>query len=209
MRTGTIDIGRTPGLAPSPWRSLALVVTNAFSPPVLLAAGAALVAASHGPAALPAVGAYLLAAVGAPLLLLGWLLRRGVVSDPDIVRREQRLIPMGAAVAGLALGWELTGALDAPQALKVLAGAQFGLGLLLLAVTVALQWKISVHTAQAALTAALLTPAVEGDGILIGLVGITATTRLLLGRHTLAQTLAGAAAGLGVGLAFLRLVQGS
>lgn len=207
MRTGTIDIGRTPGLAPSPWRSLALVVTNAFSPPVLLAAGVGVVAAPGGAAALPAAAAYLLATVGAPLLLLGWLLRRGVVSDPDIVKREQRLIPMGAAAAGLALGWELTGALDAPQALKVLAGAQFGLGLLLLAVT--LQWKISVHTAQAALTAALLAPAVERDGILIGLVGITAVTRLLLGRHTLAQTLAGAAAGLGVGLAFLRLVQGS
>lgn len=206
MDTGTLDIRRTTGAAPSPWRPVALGLTNLLSPPVLIVAGAGLLAAPHGSGAMPATLAYLAAAVIAPLGVLAWLLRRGAVSDPDIVQREQRLIPMIVAVAGLAVGWELTGSLDAPGPLKVMAAAQFCLGLLLLAVT--LQWKISVHTAQAAVSAVLLS-GVAADGWLLGaLVALTAVTRLALRRHTPAQTVAGAAAGLAVGFFFLRSVQG-
>lgn len=177
-------------------RRAGLVLTNVLSPPVLSAATAAALALPAGTAARPALATYLLCSVAAPLGVLAWLVRRGTVADMDVVRREQRALPMAVMLAGLVLGWQLAVALGAPPALRVMAGAQCVLGLVLLTVTTF--WKISVHGAQAAAAAVLLSTMIPTSWPLAALVVLVAATRILLRRHTPAQTVAGVAAGLAV-----------
>jgi membrane-associated phospholipid phosphatase len=148
---------------------------------------------------------YAFLAILLPVFYLVWLVRGGKVTDLDVQLREQRIRPMVVTVscAGLAWGVLLLG--GAPLQMVVLAGALCVQMAIVFAIT--LYWKISVHCAAAA-GAATVTWFLLGTlfPLLIG-VPLVAWSRVRLGRHTLAQTIAGTFLGLSIFLIGFSLVQ--
>ena len=123
-----------------------------------------------------------------------WLIKRGLVSDLDVQRREERRRPLSFTLAGMlitVLGLWLTAA---PALLLAVGAAQLIQTAVALAIT--LRWKISMHGAASAACAALLV-------FLLGLqaapvlaaVPLVAWAHVHLQRHTPLQTIAGAALG--------------
>ena len=183
-------------------RSLtALAVSQIGSPPVL-AMAAMLVLATRFPGDGPwfAAGAYILIAIVAPVAFLVRELRHGRIGDIELPRRRDRARPMivGQILSGVAA--LLLSATGAPTEMVALAGALWVLGVLILMVTVF--WKISVHCAAASAAATLAW--ILSGAALLPAVGALAVvwSRVRLGRHTIAQTIAGSLLGFGV----LRLV---
>ncbi|MDE6300547.1 MAG: hypothetical protein K2M19_02395 [Muribaculaceae bacterium] len=138
-----------------------------------------------------------------PLLVIALLKHFKMVDDNAISRRSQRPVPMLVAVVCYAAAGFIVGMLGAPLWLRMFFG---GAALAtLLAMFITLRWKISAHTtALGGLTGMMLRMAVMGIAdvnvmilLTVGLLltGLIATTRLLLGRHTLAQTVCGALLG--------------
>jgi membrane-associated phospholipid phosphatase len=139
-------------------------------------------------------GAYVVLAILLPVSYLVWLVRRGRVTDLDVQLREQRIRPMVVAVAGAGLAWGVLLLGGAPSQMVVLTGALCVQTVVVVAIT--LYWKISVHCTAAAGAATVIwfllgTP----FPLLIG-VPLIAWSRVRLGRHTLAQTIAGTLLGL-------------
>jgi membrane-associated phospholipid phosphatase len=141
-------------------------------------------------------GIYVLLAVVAPLLYLSWLVRRGVVTDFDVQVREQRVVPLAITLVCGQLAVLLLLFGDAPSILTTVAVALWFQTAVLFGVT--LRWKISVHTATAAAVAILAWSA--GGTPLPLLIGVplVSWSRVRLGRHTVAQTVAGALLGCAV-----------
>jgi len=115
-------------------------------------------------------------------------------TDRHLRLRRQRPAPFLAAIASVLAGLALLLALDAPRQLVALVVAMLtGLATTLV---VTLWWKLSVHTAAAAGTVAILALTF---GLTLTLtfpaVALVAWARVRLGDHTPAQTLAGAALG--------------
>jgi membrane-associated phospholipid phosphatase len=126
-----------------------------------------------------------------------WQVRRGVWSDIDVSRREQRpkmyLLAIGLTALGLAYV-ELTGR-PAPMVRGNLATlAVLTLGLVLNQTTN----KVSMHAAFDVFAAAILATAYPGAGLGFLVVAcLVAASRVVLGRHTAKE----AALGLVVGVA--------
>jgi len=115
-------------------------------------------------------------------------------TDRHLRARQQRPTPFLAAIASVLAGLALLLTLDAPQQLVALVVAILtGLATTLV---VTLWWKLSVHTAAAAGTVAILT-LTFGPALILAIptVALVAWARVRLGDHTPAQTLAGAALG--------------
>jgi membrane-associated phospholipid phosphatase len=186
---------------------LAYAVSQIGSPPVLASAAMGLTASVlSGPQAWMWAGVYVLLAILLPVCYLVWLVRGGKVADLDVQLREQRIRPMVVAVAGAGLAWVALLVGGAPSQMVVLAGALCVQTVIVFAIT--LYWKISVHCTAAAGAATVIwfllgTP----FPLLIG-VPLIAWSRVRLGRHTLAQTVAGTLLGLTIFLIGLSLVQG-
>lgn len=130
-----------------------------------------------------------------PYAALALLLRSGRVSDRQIVRREQRLVPGLAALACLVAGLVALWLLGAPRDLLVLMVANVAGLVTLLAIS--RWWKISLHTAVGSGAATIV-------GVLAGwpwglalapLVAVVGWARWRAGRHTVPQVVAGAAVG--------------
>ncbi|MGQ9905060.1 MAG: hypothetical protein ACUVRU_12225 [Anaerolineae bacterium] len=167
----------------------------ALSPPVVGAAGLLATAISIGT---PAAWAWLLAdivlAIVLPLLFVVWLVRKGHISDIDLRQREQRAWPYRVAIACALIATGLSALLNAPRVLAVMVGALAAQTLILWAITT--RWKISLH-------AAAIAGGVVVAGHLAGpiwlasaaLVPVVCWARVTLGRHSLAQTIAGALVG--------------
>jgi membrane-associated phospholipid phosphatase len=181
---------------PQRWAdSLASLVSAVLSPPVLAAAMIAVAAtASRLAAAWPWAGLGLALSVVAPIGYLLWLYQRGLVSDLDVQRREERPRPLVFTLAALALSATLFWLSPAPPLLRGLAAAHFAQTTLVLAIT--LRWKISMHGAASAACGALLLY-VAGPHAALALLAVplVAWSRIRLHRHTPAQTLAGAVLG--------------
>jgi membrane-associated phospholipid phosphatase len=110
------------------------------------------------------------------------------------LRTRQRPVPLLAGIASVVAGLIVLVALNAPRELVSLVVAMLtGLAATLV---VTLWWKLSVHTAAASGTVAILAltfgPALT---LAVPTVALVAWSRVQLGDHTPAQTLAGAAIG--------------
>jgi membrane-associated phospholipid phosphatase len=175
---------------------LARAVTEVLAPANLAVAQLLLVGwhSIPGPAGL---GWGLLAATFCGLLPYGIVIagvRRGRWTDRHLRARQQRPVPFLAGIASALAGLAVLLALHAPRPLVALVVAMLaGLAATLL---VTLWWKLSVHTAAASGTVAILA-LVFGPALTLALpaVAVVAWSRVRLGDHTLAQILAGAALG--------------
>jgi membrane-associated phospholipid phosphatase len=175
---------------------LARAVTELLAPANLVVAQLLLVGwhSTPGPAGL---GWGLLAATFCGLLPYGIVIagvRRQRWTDRHLRTRQQRPVPLLAGIASVLAGLALLLALDAPRQLIALVVAMLtGLAATLV---VTLWWKLSVHTAAATGTVAILALAFGPTLTLtVPTVALVAWSRVRLGDHTPAQTLAGAALG--------------
>ncbi|MCB1162937.1 hypothetical protein KDL67_09660 [bacterium] len=180
-------------------RSFARAISQLGSPPVLALTMPFLAAAIDPyPRAYAFAGVLAVVAVVLPMLVLVLQWRAGHVSDLDVCRREERWRPFIASLTGAWLAWLLLVLGRAPSSLGAVAALLAITGTALFAVTVGLGWKISVHSAMAALSTMLVWKLLgAGLPVVIGL-PLVMWSRLHLRRHTPAQTLAGAALGLAV-----------
>lgn len=175
---------------------LARAVTELLAP-ANLAVGQLLLVGWHSTPGPAGLGWGLLAATFCGLLPYGIVIggvRRRRWTDRHLRTRQQRPIPLLAGIASVLAGLAALLALDAPRQLVALVVAMLtGLAATLV---VTLWWKLSVHTAAASGTVAILAltfgPALT---LTIPTVALVAWARVRLGDHTPAQTLAGAALG--------------
>jgi membrane-associated phospholipid phosphatase len=176
--------------------SLARAVTEALAP-ANLAVTQLLLVSWYSTPGLAGLGWGLLAATFCGLIPYGIVIagvHRRRWTDRHLRVRQQRSTPFLAAIASVLAGLALLLALDAPRQLVALVVAMLtGLAATLL---VTLRWKVSVHTAAASGTVAILV-LTFGSPLILALpaVALVAWSRIRLGDHTPAQTLAGAVLG--------------
>jgi membrane-associated phospholipid phosphatase len=188
-------------------RRIARLVTEVMSPVVLIVVVSLIVAVHSAGAgrglALGLVAVFFVGGFPYALVLIG--VRRGLLTDHHISRREQRprimAIALASAVAGLAvLRW-----LDAPRALFALLAAMVAGVAVALAVTSF--WKISIHAASAAGTVACLAILVSPWWLVLApLVVLTGWARVEIRDHTPVQVSVGAIVGAVVAAGVLILV---
>jgi len=188
-------------------RRIARLVTEVMSPVVLIVVVSLIVAVHSAGAgrglALGLVAVFFVGGFPYALVLIG--VRRGLLTDHHISRREQRprimAIALASAVAGLVvLRW-----LDAPRALFALLAAMVAGVAVALAVTSF--WKISIHAASAAGTVACLAILVSPWWlVLVPLVVLTGWARVEIRDHTPIQVTVGAIVGAVVAAGVLLLV---
>jgi membrane-associated phospholipid phosphatase len=193
----TVDRGRPVSIRSSAYRtSLARVVTDILAPANLAVAQLLMVSWNSAPG-LAGLGWGVLTATFCGLIPFAIVIagvhgRRW--TDRHVRVRQERLVPFLAAIASFLAGLALLVALGAPRQLIALVVAM----LTCLAVTmlVTLWWKLSLHTAAASGTVAILVLTL-GPLLILALpvVALVAWSRIRLGDHTPAQTLAGAALG--------------
>ena len=173
------------------------MISQVGSPPVLAATAMALIASTlSSPRAWRWAGAYVFLAILTPILYLFWLLHRGRVSDLDVQLREERVRPLIFTITCAGLAWLLLALGGAPLEMVAVAGGLWLQTVVIFGIT--LWWKISVHSAAAAGVATLVwSLAGTSLPLLIG-VPIIAWSRVRLRRHTVAQTIAGAALGFAI-----------
>ncbi|MFG2408712.1 hypothetical protein ACGFR8_31095 [Streptomyces brevispora] len=138
----------------------------------------------------------ILFAAAIPMAYIKFGMRTGMWADRHIgqVQRRRLLIPVIMASVATGIGGMLV--FDAPRAMLALVLAMLATLAILLVPTALWKWKISVHTAVAGGALAMLAltwgPLVW---ITYPIVAVIGWSRISLRDHTLAQTLAGAAAG--------------
>lgn len=137
---------------------------------------------------------YFLVAIPLPVLYVLWLLKSGRVTDFHLPDRRDRTGPFLISIAGAMGAALLLYYFGAPAVFLAPVLAALLQTLVLFLITLA--WQISIHTAT---TTALVTFAVlalgSGASVLAFLVPLVMWARIYLGRHTLAQTVAGACLG--------------
>ncbi|MFD6563058.1 phosphoesterase PA-phosphatase [Micromonospora profundi] len=130
-----------------------------------------------------------------PNALIWWGVRRGRLTDHHIRVREQRRTPLIYGLVSVLFGLVLMIGFDAPRPITAMVVVMFVLGL---AVTAAnLVWKLSIHAAVAAGSAAVLV--IEfGPQLLfsIPVVVLVCWSRVRLDEHTVSQVVAGSIVGL-------------
>lgn len=134
-----------------------------------------------------------------PAAYVAWLYVRGEITDMHVPVREQRTRPYLAALGAAFAAWALFAWWPAPPLHRAIALAALLQAAIFLLIT--LRWKVSLHSAAAA-NLTVVGWMVLGAGGLLLAAGIPAIAwaRVHLHRHTLAQTIAGAALGLGTTL---------
>lgn len=190
---------------PNSWDGrLAYVVSQVGSPPVLGAVAMGLIATTlSSPRAWTWAGVYVTLSILVPLAYLVWLLHNGRVTDLDVQIREQRSRPFIFTIACAGLTWLAMAVGGAPPQMIMLTGA---LGLQMVIIFgITLRWKISVHSAAAAGVGTLVWSLVGATWPLLVGVPIIAWSRVRLHRHTVAQTVAGAALGFTIFLVALSM----
>jgi membrane-associated phospholipid phosphatase len=129
-----------------------------------------------------------------PILFLLLLRRRGLVSNLDVTRREERWRPMLFTLACMGGGGVLLWLGDAPRLLAAWTATLWAQ--MALVMTITLRWKISVHSAAAASATALLWAVIGPLAMLaMPLIGLVSWSRVRLLCHTRTQTVAGALLG--------------
>jgi membrane-associated phospholipid phosphatase len=185
---------------PTPTLTAARALTEVFAPANLVVAQLFAVAVHATPTLghgllYGAVTAFFAGGLPYAILLLG--IRRGHVGDRHIRERSQRPVIMVIGLVSVTVGLLLTWWLGAPRALFALVAAMLAGVVVSLAITVF--WKISIHTATAAGTVAVLILEF-GPALWAGLVLVAALAwaRVALRDHTIAQVTAGSIVGFAV-----------
>nr|BBH94432.1 hypothetical protein KTA_26310 [Thermogemmatispora argillosa] len=195
---------RSAGQAQRLARGISIVLSPAaISVPFVL-----LVALYRSSSLWPALGFALLTlgfVCAGPLLYVVLSLRLGLVSDLDLTRRHERWHPFLFCLLSYGLGLLFLLLLHAPRSLELILGLTLVVGLLLLVIT--LWWKISIHAAALAGAATVLT-ALYGLIFLPSflLLVLVCWSRVVLGRHTLAQVVSGALLSIGLAVGVLLLI---
>ncbi|WP_423791092.1 phosphoesterase PA-phosphatase [Micromonospora cathayae] len=181
-----------------PTLRVARAVTEVFAPALLAAVmpiviGVASVSPVGNGLGWALVGALFCSVV--PNTLIWWGVRRGRLTDHHIRVREQRRRPLAYGLLSVLVGLSLMIGLGAPRPVTAMVVVMFVLGV---AVTAAnLVWKLSIHAAVAAGSAAVLVitfgPALLVTAPVVALVG---WSRVRLRDHTVAQVTAGTVVGL-------------
>lgn len=187
--------------------TLARVISQVASPPLLTALMVALVASLiDAPAAWIWAAVYVFLALILPLSYIFWLVRRGEVTDLDVQLREQRMRPLVFTLLSAGTGCLFLCLGGAAQELVILAGSLWVQTVVLFSITA--WWKISVHTTVAA-NAAMLLWYILGTPLFLTVgLPIVAWSRVRLGRHTPDQTVAGAVLGVFIGWLVIALIYG-
>jgi membrane-associated phospholipid phosphatase len=126
-------------------------------------------------------------------ILLG--VRSGRLSDVDVSRRTERSGPFLFSIASMMLGFFVLGALHGPKNLEtvLLGTALTALGLMV----TTYWWKISVHATSVAGAVTVLVVLYGAPMLPVILVsGLVSWSRVVLGRHTIAQVVAGSLVGM-------------
>lgn len=188
--------------------AFAQVISAVLSPPGLAAVMIAVAAASA-----PRTEAWFWAAmtftlsVLAPLGCLLWLFRRGMVSDLDVCRREERFRPLAFTLAATFVAVAVLWLASGPALLLAVATAQLAQMMLVLSIT--MRWKVSMHgvAVGAWVTFLLYNLGYRAFPVLVAL-PLVVWARVHLRRHTLAQAIVGIVLGGLVTWAMLRWVAG-
>ncbi len=184
-----------------PRRTGALVVARLLTEllaPIVLIVALLFAVAIH---ASPSVGRGLLYgtitaffAGGLPYAIMMLGIRRGHLGDRHLTKRQERPLMMVIGLGSVTVGLLLTWWLGAPRALFALVAAMVAGVAIALAITIF--WKISIHTACAAGTLAILV--LEFGASMWGLIPLVvaiAWARVTLKDHSIAQVLAGGVVG--------------
>ncbi|REK17747.1 MAG: hypothetical protein DWQ37_05765 [Planctomycetota bacterium] len=186
-------------LAPDARRLMlaARVISDLLSPAALAVPALALgVWASDVPGTYLYALLYFAVAVPVPLAYLLWLLRTGRITDFHLPDRRERTGPFAVASGSALSAVGLLFYLHAPDAFLVPLVAALAQTLMLFAIT--LVWQISIHSATSAGLATFGFCTLGRAALVLSLlVPLVIWARLYLRRHTLMQTLAGAAVGSG------------
>ncbi|KUJ44862.1 phosphoesterase PA-phosphatase [Micromonospora maris] len=181
-----------------PAHRVARIATEVFAPALLAAVMPIVVGTASAPSireGLPwaLTGALFCAVI--PNSLIWWGVRRGRLTDHHIRVREQRRTPLVYGLLSVIAGIALMVSFDAPRRLLAMVVVMLAIGV---AVTVVnLFWKLSIHAAVAAGSAAVLV--IEfGPTLLVSVpvVALVGWSRVRLGEHTTGQVLAGTIVGL-------------
>jgi membrane-associated phospholipid phosphatase len=170
-------------------------VSQVASPPVLAVATVALAVRQLATwAAWFWAMVYLVIAVGLPCLYVAWLVYTGRLIDMHMPVRRQRIAPLLCTAVCAVCAALLVWVASAPPLLSGLALVNVVQAWLFLVIT--LHWKISLHSTTAANLAVVGLLLLGSAALpLAALVLLVAWARVYLGRHTVAQTVAGALLG--------------
>ncbi|MFG1872050.1 phosphatase PAP2 family protein [Micromonospora arborensis] len=187
---------------------IAHVVTEALQPSVWAVVMPVVVALVASPTLTAGVGWGATAALFSAVIPFGAILyakRTGRVTDHHISRREQRRGVLLVGIVSVLASLVLFIVLGAPRPLI----AMIAVMLVVLAGTTAVNqwWKMSAHGAVSGASFAVLTLLV-GPPLVVGAVVVVLIgwSRVYLGAHTVAQVIAGAAAGTLLGLATFAVI---
>lgn len=141
------------------------------------------------------------------MAFIKWGMRTGRWDDRHVGQVQRRKLLLPAVMASVATGIGGMLAFHAPRPMLAMVLGMLATLAVLLVPTALWKWKISVHTAVAGGALAMLA-LTWGPLVWLAypLVGVIAWSRIALRDHTLAQTIAGAAAGtVTAGLVFAAL----
>jgi hypothetical protein len=178
-------------------RRLARLVTEVLAPAPMVAALLLVIAWHSAATPLQALKWAALAIAFSsfiPIVYILYGVRRRRLTDHHVRLREQRKVPLLVAIASILVGLVLLIAGSAPRELVALVGA--GAAGLLVAISITLFWKLSIHAAVAAGTVVVLALTFGlALLVLVPLVALTAWARVEVGDHTPAQVIVGAIVG--------------
>lgn len=181
-------------------------VSDILSPPVVWGILALPIAFRDAPSrsqALVWATVYILMVCIVPIIYIGWMVRKGKITDIHMKLRHQRIMPFMVSVVATVVAWWTLRAMGAPPVVPLMALSS--LAQLTLMAIITLAWQISMHMmsiASAFVTTGLLFGTLPAL-IILPLVFLVAAARLKLKRHTLMQVIGGTALGLSVPAALI------
>ena len=173
-------------------RQMAQLISQIGSPPLITLTGAAFLFFTASMSWLPFI-AFVFFSVLLPLGFVVWLLQKGVIGDMHMQHRRDRIKPLIATCLCNAVGLVLLSQFNGAEILVQFAQVQCVIAILFLLIT---PWfKISLHSASAAVLFALmiqLTPHVLPPAMMLMFI---CWSRVFLKRHTPLQVFAGCVLG--------------
>lgn len=139
-----------------------------------------------------------------PLLYIIIGVRLGKLTDMDVSRRSQRAGPFLFGIISVMIGWLVLTLLNGPRNLQTVLIITVCSGIVMLTITC--WWKISIHASSLGGVATVLT-ALYGAVMLpmFVLLVLVSWSRVVLGRHTVTQVIAGSLTGIVISLVILKL----
>jgi membrane-associated phospholipid phosphatase len=177
-------------------RKIARWISAIFSPPLISVFAVFLMTAfTSGKASYGRAAGYAFLAIGLPVLLTLWMMHKGNVSDFHISIHKERTRPMVFMILSAFISWLfLWFTRPGPDILTIFAGIAVLHIIFLFLVT--LRWKISGHASAISGLCVFLVAYLGVRGLpFMLLIPLVVWARVMLRRHTLKQTMAGALAG--------------